>query len=276
MTHTLTIQTVTLNVKNLDKMANFYQHVVGLELLEQTETTAALGLSNSATPLLLLNTVTTPFTFTTGLYHTAFLLPERQNLAQVIRRLEQQSYPLDGASDHGYSEALYLQDPEGNGIEIYWDKPKELWDVRENGEIIGITEPIDFTSIMALNEQAIDKLPEGTIIGHVHLAVDDRQKENVFFKNILGFTITSEMFDSASFYGIDGYHHQFAGNIWYRSRQVEYNPTLPGLANIQLKVNDDYFKQLITRLDNATYPYEKTDNDILLKNPTGISFSIHK
>lgn len=143
----LQISQVTLNVNNLDKMSQFYQNVIGLTILDKNETSALLGILETKTALIKLEQVETDFAFETGLYHTAFLVPNREDLTKAIRRFDSLNYPLEGASDHGYSEALYLQDPEGNGIEVYHDKPHDVWDVRDNGEIIGQTEPIDYHGI---------------------------------------------------------------------------------------------------------------------------------
>lgn len=269
MTH-LQINQVTLNVTNLDNMSRFYQEVVGLVLLARTESSVVLGIEESDTPLVTLERVTAPFAFETGLYHTAFLVPNREDLAKAIRRFDKQNYPLEGASDHGYSEALYLQDPEGNGIEVYHDKPYEVWDVRENGEIIGMTEPIDYQGIMALTTEVSDSFPVGTVIGHVHLAVADLKEETTFFNNLLDFTVTTELGNTAAFYGIDGYHHQFAGNIWQLRQQVPYDVTRPGLAKVSLTVSSDYLAKIKAQTKNTNFFVSESPTSLSLKTVSGV------
>lgn len=266
----LQISDVTLNVNDLEKMMNFYETVVGLQVLEKNSHTAILGIKESQLPLLKLQLVGTPYAFETGLYHTAFLLPERQELTRTIRRIAKQNYPLDGASDHGYSEALYLHDPEGNGIEIYHDKPYEVWDVRDNGEIIGQTEPIDYTGIMALTDSSSTHFPVGTVIGHVHLAVSDLASETNFFTNNLDFTVTTELGNTAAFYGIDGYHHQFAGNIWQSRQQVPYDVTRPGIAEISLAVSKNYFEAILESDHHTDWLDAKSATELRVKTPSGI------
>lgn len=266
----LQISQVTLNVSNLDKMSQFYQQVIGLALLEKAETSVVLGIKETDTPLITLQTVTTPFAFETGLYHTAFLVPNREDLAKAIRRFDKQNYPLEGASDHGYSEALYLQDPEGNGIEVYHDKPYEVWDVRDNGEIIGMTEPIDYHGIMALTAETSDNFPAGTIIGHVHLAVSDLKEETNFFNNLLDFTVTTELGNTAAFFGIDGYHHQFAGNIWQLRQQVAYDVSRPGLAKVSLIVSSDYLAKIKEKTKNTDFFVSESSTSLNLTTASGI------
>nr|WP_276940211.1 VOC family protein [Helcococcus sueciensis] len=150
----------------------------------------------------------------TGLYHIAYLLPTRADLGNALFSLLVRNAPIYSASDHGYSEALYLNDPEGNGIEIYADRPKEKWDIREDGTIAGYTIAIDAEGVLAEKiSDAPVNLPEGTIIGHVHLSIKDLEKTKDFYTNILGFDNKFEFPRQAIFMASGLYHHHIAINI---------------------------------------------------------------
>lgn len=143
---------VALKVKDLSKMVAFYHNVLGLEVIEIEEGMASLGSDQKI--LLKLQEVSNGKVnpATTGLYHLAFLLPTRKDLANILQYLLVNEIALTGGADHGYSEALYLNDPEENGVEIYWDKPMSEWDIRENGEVVGVTEPMDAESLIQLSD----------------------------------------------------------------------------------------------------------------------------
>ncbi|MDN3083777.1 VOC family protein [Enterococcus faecalis] len=177
------IQQVTLKVADLDKMVNFYTKTIGLKLLKQGEGRAWLAPQGTNDAILVLKELTAgeENQGTTGLYHIAFLLPTRKDLGNMLLWLLQENVQI-GAADHGYSEALYLSDPENNGIEIYWDKPEEVWDIRPNGEIIGVTEELDGDSLATEADGHWLGISEGSKIGHIHLKVADLDttQENQF------------------------------------------------------------------------------------------------
>ena len=149
----------------------------------------------------------------TGLYHTAFLVPSAADLGGVLLHLLNTNTALIGGANHGYSEALYLQDPEDNGIEIYHDNPVEVWDVRTDGQIIGITEELDATRLIE-NAKITSKMPSGTKIGHIHLQVNSLANNLAFYQDILGFDLKSNLANSAYFLADGLYHHHIATNIW--------------------------------------------------------------
>jgi catechol 2,3-dioxygenase len=152
----------------------------------------------------------------TGLYHFAILAPTRLDLAQVLRRLDETGYPLDGASDHGVSEALYLSDPDGNGIEIYRDRPREEWPRRSDELRMGVEalDLDDFLRDLKHGDVHWAGLPAGTTIGHVHLHVADLHEAEVFYRDGLGFALMQRMGASAIFVSAGGYHHHVGANIW--------------------------------------------------------------
>ncbi|MFC6464824.1 VOC family protein [Marinilactibacillus sp. GCM10026970] len=209
------IGSVTLKVRNLDRLSEYYQ-TLGLEVLEASEEKVKLGVRGSKQPLLILKTIQNVVDRrAAGLFHTAFLLPSRKDLGDTLYRLLVKKIPIDGASDHGYSEAIYLQDPEGNGIEIYRDKPKSDWDVREDGRIAGITIEMDADGVIESRDQSalIEKFPEKTTIGHIHLSVIDLDETQNFYQQV-GFDLTDQYGDQARFFSAGGYHHHIGTNIW--------------------------------------------------------------
>ncbi|WP_314064485.1 VOC family protein [uncultured Vagococcus sp.] len=266
------IQTVTLNTTDLTKMTDFYETIMGLSVLEATDSTVALGIKQTGEILLKLTQTSRPQSQTSGLYHIAYLLPNRAALGNFLRHLAITQYPIQGASDHGYSEAVYLADPEGNGIEVYADKPESQWDIKDNGIIVGVTEAMDVEGVLAAATQEFDYLAEGTFIGHVHLAVSSVPETSQFFHDILAFTITTEFGSQAAFYGKDGYHHQFAGNIWTTRNFPKNQDEAPGMNEILVRVSKEVMTETKAKMDLQHYPYHQDHQDLIFHDPNGIKF----
>lgn len=213
---TMTLGAVTLNVNDLDSQKNFYQNVIGLHIIEESGQKVSLGIQETEEILVHLVPLDPRKNRerVTGLYHLAFLLPSRKALGGILRHLIERQAPLGGAADHGYSEALYLNDPEGNGIEIYRDKPVDEWMIEPNGKIPGITIEMDAEGVLAASSEAINKMPKGTVMGHVHLTGTDFEANEIFYRDLLGFSLTDDLGGHARFFGMDGYHHQIGVNNW--------------------------------------------------------------
>lgn len=227
---------VGLNVRNLQVMKNFYQHILGLSILEETEQSTTLGIfGEPSTPLVKLYLAELDDQPSYGLYHFAILLPTRRELGNLLQHLLQIRIPLQGGADHGYSEALYFADPEGNGIEVYWDKPIAQWDIRDNGDIIGITEEIDGQGLVEL-AQVTDKpykMPLGTTMGHFHLSVRDSKKATDQYVQAL--QIRGKMIIPTGAWMADGdYHHHLAVNEWAGPNLAKRSPNSKGLAFLEL------------------------------------------
>ncbi len=210
-----TIGTVWLRVADLQPMIQFYEDIIGLRVQDIIDDTVFLGVAGSA-PLLAL--IHKPdgrhYRGTTGLYHFAILLPSRLDLAIAFRHLLQNRVQLQGASDHIVSEAVYLADPEGNGIEIYRDRPREEW--YRNGQMQLDTLPMDAEGVLGELKDSFGRwngLPDGTIMGHIHLHVANVPQAAAFYQQALGMDL---MFDlgSAAFLSYHGYHHHVGANIW--------------------------------------------------------------
>lgn len=239
------IETVHLNVMNLENMTNFYEKALGLSIMDRDEAQVSLGIKEDGTCLVVLTQTEGPLRSPqeAGLYHTAFLLPSRSDLANYLIFASQHHIPIEGAADHGYSEALYLSDPEGNGIEIYVDKPVEQWTILPTGEIVGVTDPIDIESLIATNTGGSDKFPSQTFIGHVHLSVNDLELGELFLTEQLNMNIAYRFGQQALFFGVEGYHHQLAMNTWMKP-DLKKSPHTTGLTRLTIKTSPDFINHL--------------------------------
>ena len=206
---------VALNVRNLDLQSQYYQQVLGLSVIHQDEAMIDLGVGNTVLVRLIQKEELLDVAGSYGLYHLAILLPSREDLAQIFKHFVDNSVPLIGASDHDYSEAIYLEDTEGNGIEVYRDRPVSEWDIKEDGRIIGTTEAMDAEGLyrLATPLESPYKMPEGSRIGHVHLSVRKSGVSSEFYQNVLQ---VQDKFSvrSASWLASGNYHHHLAVNEW--------------------------------------------------------------
>lgn len=204
---------VNIKVKNLENSITFYQNIIGFQILEKSERKAVLN-ADGKTPLVTLEQpadVIPKQGRMSGLYHFAILLPSRADLGGFLRHIIQTGYPL-GAADHYVSEALYLEDPDGNGIEVYRDRPSSEW-TWKNDLVNMATEQLDAEGILASSVAEWDGLPPGTIMGHIHLHVGDLEKAKEFYTKGLGFDVVS-YYPQAVFLSSGRYHHHVAINTW--------------------------------------------------------------
>ena len=204
---------VSINVLDLNKAILFYQEIIGLQVLKKTDRHAVLT-TDGKTPLLTLEQpadVIPKEGRTTGLYHFALLLPSRADLSIFLRHLLQTKYPF-GAADHEVSEALYITDPDGNGIEVYSDRPSTDWRWA-SGEVAMGTDPLDGNDLLEESDGEWSKLPAGTLMGHIHLHVADLRKTEEFYMQGLGFTVVNR-YGGALFTSTGGYHHHIGLNTW--------------------------------------------------------------
>jgi catechol 2,3-dioxygenase len=210
---------VSLTVADLDREREFYEGAIGLRVLgdEGYADGSTVRLGADGTVVIKLNgdpDASPRRRGTTGLFHLAILVPSRADLAGALRRVVGAGGSLAGASDHLVSEALYLADPEGNGIEIYRDRPREEWH-RVDGQIEMATLPLDLDSLLAaLVEDESPHAPAGTRIGHVHLHVADLAAAQEFYAGVLGFDVTVRGYPGALFLSAGGYHHHIGVNTW--------------------------------------------------------------
>ncbi|EAC2905172.1 VOC family protein [Listeria monocytogenes] len=262
---------VVLNVGHLKEMAGFYQEVIGLKLLEENERMVRLGVSGSDEALLVLKKIdnaVVPEVPRIGLFHTAFLLPTRESLADVLLHLAKSGYPIDGAGDHAYSEALYLHDIEGNGIEIYADRPKAEWMRDGDGNLPMVTEQVDVDSLLQIaTDEPFTWMPNGTIIGHVHLQVADADKAEQFYKEVLGMNLTTAI-PSARFFAAGDYHHHIGSNVWAGRNLELLQENETGLAWFTIITPDK--DAIITNLIEQGYDVKRLENTISVTDSNGI------
>jgi catechol 2,3-dioxygenase len=209
---------VRLRVADVDDLTAFYERVIGLRAVERDGGLVRLGTEGGEPMLELVSAPDAPPApgFSTGLFHLAILVPDRAELARALRRIAETGWRLTGASDHLVSEALYLQDPEGNGIEIYRDRPRDQWN-RDNGEIRMATLPLDLDGILAeldSGEEAPNGMSAGTTMGHVHLQVADIPAAEGFYNGALGLDVMVRSYPGALFLSAGGYHHHLGVNTW--------------------------------------------------------------
>ncbi|MBB3773440.1 catechol 2,3-dioxygenase [Angulomicrobium tetraedrale] len=228
---------VALTVNDLDRVADFYVRAVGLAPLRRDGESAQLGAGDEVLLELRQDRAARRRSpREAGLFHTAFLLPERTDLGRWLKHAASARVPLVGASDHEVSEALYLTDPEGNGIEIYADRPRAAWKWRD-GQVHMSTEALDLQGLVASAQRSSwAGFPVGSRIGHVHLQVGAIGPAEEFYAGRLGFDVTSR-YPGGTFFATDGYHHHLAANIWNsRGAGPRLYPST-GLAEIEIRLD---------------------------------------
>jgi catechol 2,3-dioxygenase len=222
---------VSLIVSQLDRSVGFYQDVIGLQVHRRTDHEAVLGVGAEDVLRLVEEPGARPAARHAGLYHVALLYPSREALARAVQRLALTRTPIDGASDHGVSEAIYLPDPDGNGLELYADRPRESWPAPEPGERLRMyTEALDLQALYGLvaDETPVRHADPGLTIGHVHLHVGDLEEAVAFYEQTLGLELMARL-PSAAFLSWNGYHHHIGINTW---RGVGVPPSPPGTVGL--------------------------------------------
>ncbi|MCM3748065.1 VOC family protein [Paenibacillus pasadenensis] len=210
---------VRLKVKDLDRSIAYYKDVLGFSVLERSGSAAALGAPGQKTLVELEerpDAAKVNRRSAAGLYHFALLVPDRLSLGLVLRNMAEAGIEI-GQGDHGVSEALYITDPDGNGIEIYRDRPRSEWKYDQNGYVLMGSDPVDVRGILDLAEGKEWKgLPAGTTIGHIHFHVSDLDASYRFYCGLMGFDMTADTWKlmGALFISAGGYHHHIGLNIW--------------------------------------------------------------
>lgn len=205
---------IQLKVSNLERSMEFYQSTIGFKLLEKIDNIAYLSVDGKDSLVSLIeveNAILSKRGFT-GLYHMALLLPTRKDLGNIIKHFIDNNVRI-GAGDHHVSEALYLDDPDGNGIEIYVDRDPKDW-LWNKDNVYMTTEEVDFHSIIKEADGNWIGLPEETVMGHVHLSVANIEETVKFYTQVLEYNITTSLANSAVFASTGDYHHHLAFNVW--------------------------------------------------------------
>jgi catechol 2,3-dioxygenase len=270
------IGAAALTIADLQRSLEFYTRVIGFTILTQTEETAVLGTLDDGEQKLLLTLVQRTGARpqparSTGLYHIAVLLPSRADLALFVLRLATGGYPLSGVADHLVSEALYLSDPDGNGLEVYRDRPRETWQWH-NGLVQMATDPLDVETLLTEGQKLAagenwHRAPVGTTIGHMHLRVGDIEQARHFYADLLGFDVVQHL-PGALFVSAGGYHHHLGLNTW-QSRNAPLPPSdSAGLRLFTIELPDaSGLDQLQQRLQTAQWSFEHHEGEVVVRDP---------
>ncbi|KPL59562.1 VOC family protein [Rossellomorea vietnamensis] len=262
---------VSLIVQDLEQSLSFYKEVIGFKVLEQSERRATLT-ADGIHALLSLEEPDEALPKeprTTGLYHFALLLPSREDLGKILAHLIKLNIQL-GSSDHLVSEALYLSDPDGNGIEIYRDRPSSGW-TWHGDQVEMAVDPIDARGILAEAEgKSWNGLPAGTVMGHIHLHVSDLKSAEEFYGKGLGFNVVSRFGDQALFISTGRYHHHIGLNTWNGVGAPAPSENSVGLNWFTLHFpNEEKRSSIIQRLESIGATVQEHDGKILTVDPSG-------
>lgn len=274
----LRIGQATLLAQDLEAMATFYQNAIGLQRLRGSPDSitfgapAATGATDAGvTPLLILRrdlSARPRQPAEAGLFHTAFLLPQRADIGAWLAHAASSGVRLTGAADHLVSEAVYLNDPEGNGIEIYVDRARDQWTWRD-GQVVMRNERLDVEALVR-SGGAWSGVPAGTTIGHIHLQVGELVATEAFYKAIAGFDVTCQ-FPAALFLGSGGYHHHIAANIWNSQGAIPPDRPVTGLCAFEILVNDQVVLDTIAmNASRAGVACDRVPDAVRLTDPWGI------
>ncbi|MGN7177472.1 VOC family protein [Cytobacillus sp. SAFR-174] len=262
---------VHIKVQDLERSLAFYKDVIGFKVLSKTDRTAELT-ADGKTALL---TIEQPENAepkmgrTTGLYHFALLLPKRSDLAKIVRHFTEIGLQF-GSSDHLVSEALYLSDPDGNGIEIYIDRSPSDW-TWKNGEVVMTVDPLDFPDLLSIGQQQSWKgLPAGTVMGHIHLHVAELANTEKFYTEGLGFEAVCRYGTQALFISSGKYHHHIGLNTWNGVGAPQPSKNSAGLQSFTLVLENEAARdQAVENLKKIGAATAVEHNQVITADPSG-------
>jgi catechol 2,3-dioxygenase len=259
---------VHLTVSDLERSLDYYRKVVGLDVLEQGAGRASLGADSTELLGLVEQPGAQPSDGYTGLFHFALLVPDRPSLARWLAHAVRDRVPLTGLSDHYVSEAIYLRDPDRHGIEIYADRPRELWEGRVGERMT--TEPLDVKDLLGEADGDFDGMPAGTTMGHVHLKVAAIPQTVEFYRDVLGFDLVVERVPQAAFLSAGGYHHHLGANTW---ESAGAPPPPPGSAALRhatvVLPSAEARDEVVRRVADRGQEPEATATGTLVRDPSG-------
>ena len=269
-----TLGPVALTVSDLAASRRFYEEAIGLRHVDRDDGTVELT-AQDGRPLVVLHpdSAAPPLNRrATGLFHLAILFPSRLDLAFALARLAEARWPLDGASDHLVSEALYLSDPDGNGIELYRDRPRDEWRY-DNGALEMSTLPLDLRDVLGELSRATEpqpSAPAGTTMGHVHLQVADIAEAEAFYNGVLGFDVMVRGYPGALFVSAGGYHHHLGLNTWHSAGSGPPAPGSVGLRHYEVQLPDSAeLAAVLGRIRAAGIEITDVPGGMLVRDPSG-------
>jgi catechol 2,3-dioxygenase len=255
---------------DLDRQIAFYTDILGFKQHWRDVNSAGLGAGGEDLLRLTENKDARRYNRTTGLYHTAFLVPTRWELANLLKRIAETQTPIQGMTDHGTHHAIYLPDAEGNGIELAWDFPKDQWP-RSFAEMMSRNRGLHPKTVLSALHDRPDEwtgLDPQTKVGHVHLHVADLPATDQFYRLVLGFELPFEPMDSAIFFSAGGYHHHIGTNVWQGVGAPPPPADAIGLRYFTVVVpNAEDLSRLTERLNDAGFAAIETDDGLLVRDP---------
>ena len=265
------IQSIDLRISDLNESLNFYSELIGFRIISENNSEALLSATGELPYILKLTedkSAPVRMKGQTGLFHMAFLFPDRKELARVFMRLFKNNVKFQGFTDHLVSEAIYLSDPDGNGVELYADKPESNWQ-ESHGQIIMDSLPLDLSKITnELNDPGVwTGIHPQTTLGHIHLSVSDLNKAEEFYNELLGFRITNSLFPKAVFYGAGGYHHHIATNTWMLDRRAKANESSLGMTSVTIDISDkNHINIVADRAEKAGLLLSRNNEELIIKD----------
>jgi catechol 2,3-dioxygenase len=267
-----TLGAVHLTVSDLDASLAYYGRAIGLDVLEHGAGRATLGAGEHALLVLVEEVGAPPAHRYTGLYHFALLLSRRADLARWLAHAARDRVQLVGLSDHFVSEAIYLSDPDGHGIEIYWDRPRQVWEGQVGATLT--TAPLDVDSLLGELEDPQSEpflgLAADTVMGHVHLKVATLAETITFYRDVLGFALMAQLGGQAAFLSAGGYHHHIGANTW---ESAGASPPPPGTAALRhatiVLPTEDERNRLLVRLEERGHSARERADGQEVADPSG-------
>lgn len=264
------VSELLLKVEDINRAKEFYQSIMGFKILDDKGKEVVLTV-NGQDPIITLvepENVKAKESRRTGIYHIAILVPDIIELGLFLKNIREQSYPIRGGSNHGVSNAIYLDDPDDNGIEVYADLDPSKWN-REDDRVEMVTLPLDYDKLVG---DTGDKNWEGasstTKIGHIHLHVNDIDEADKFYIEGLGLTLTSKISKHASFYSSKGYHHHIAANIWNGRGALPLDENSVGMKYYTINFpNEDSLMETYERLKDMGYVVWEKDGEKFVEDP---------
>jgi catechol 2,3-dioxygenase len=259
---------VHLTVSDLGRSLDYYRTVVGLDVLEQGAGRASLGADSAELLTLVEEPGARPSDGYTGLFHFALLVPDRPSLARWLAHAARDRVQLTGLSDHYVSEAIYLRDPDRHGIEIYADRPRELWEGQVGQRMT--TEPLDVDDLLREADGEFDGLPDGTRMGHVHLKVSGIPETIEFYRDLLGFDLVVERVPQAAFLSAGGYHHHVGANTWESEGALPPPEGSAALRHATIVLpSAEERDAVVRRVAEARQEPEETPEGLIVRDPSG-------
>jgi catechol 2,3-dioxygenase len=263
---------VHLTVSDLARSVGYYETAIGLSVQDRADDRAMLGAGGENLLVLIEQPGSRPARGYCGLYHFALLLPHRIDLARWLAHAARDRVALVGMADHYISEAIYLSDPDGHGIEIYWDRPREVWEgkVAERMTTLPLDTSSLFGELLDPASEPFERLPASTTMGHVHLCVADIPQTVAFYRDVLGFALMASIGGQAAFLSAGGYHHHLGANTWESAGAGQSPAGSVALRQATIVLPSEVERdRLAARVADAGYEPHELDHGVLFRDPSG-------